>query len=284
MLISLDPNPPFDTPCAERLQALERHLRRGSEGSISLRDYRFLLQEASMTIPRSSRTLQEDLRRYSAYCDDVKYGDNAKRLELDPLATRDAVVWLLGRPWLESPLKPRISSACLRCLLLAQLLHAEIQMQYRRLRPPREPWTPDRVVGIPVRLIPGTDSGYVQLWMVDGRLANFNLARLEQFISFTEKPTDDYVPLSPQRQFEMVVETHDRQLLERLCWQFRGLKKQNETRAIMRVEASLWVMTLEILEAHIGSTQRASLRRVPDKSFILPLNEHVTIHCQEVQP
>jgi hypothetical protein len=201
---------------------------------------------------------------------------------LDPLVTRDAVVWLLGRPWLESPLQPRISSACLRCLLLAQALHAEVQMQYRRLRQAHEPWVPDRVTGIPVRFIPGTDSGYVQLHMADGRLANFNLSRLEQSVDFTEKPTDCYVSSAPQRLFELVVETRNPNLLERLCWQFHGLKKQGETRAVMRVEESLWVMTLEMLEAHIYRTLRAPLRRIPDKPLTLQIDEDVTIHCLEV--
>jgi hypothetical protein len=282
MLIRLDPNPPFDTPCTKRLTALEACLRRHSVGGISLREYRVLLQDAGIAVPRSDRTLQEDLRRYAAYCDDVKYGGHAKRLVLDPLASRDAVVWVLGRPWLESPLKPHISSACLRCLLLAQVSRAEVQMQYRRLRQAHEPWVPDSVTGIPMRLIPGTDSGYVQLHMQDGRLANFNLARLEQSVGFTEKSTDCYVSISPQRQFELVVETRDTQLLERLCWQFRGLKKQGERRAIMHVEESLWVMTLEMIEAHIHRTRRASLRRIPDNPLTLHIDEDVTFYCCEV--
>jgi hypothetical protein len=282
MLIRLDPNPPFDIPCSKRLIALETHLRRRSQGSMSVRQYRALLHDVDMDIPRSDRTLQEDLRRYAAYCDDVRYGRHAKKLELDPLASRDAVVWLLGHPWLESPMQPHISSACLRCLLLARLLHAEVQMQYRRLRLPEEPWVPDMVVGIPVRVIPGADAGYIQLHMPDGRLANFNLTRLEHVVSFTEQPTDHYAPLPPQRQFEMVVETQDMHLLERLCWQFHGLKKQGEGRVVMRVEESLWVMTLDMLEAHLRRTQDAATRRIPDAPFTLRLNKQVTMHGREI--
>lgn len=282
MLIRLDPNPPFDAPCTKRLMALETSLRRHSVGGISLREYRILLQDTPISAPRSDRTLQEDLRRYAAYCDDVNYGGYAKRLTLDPLASRDGIVWLLGRPWLESPLKPHVSSACLRCLLLAQVSRAEVQMQYRRLRLAHEPWVPDRVTGIPVRFIPGTDSGYVQLHMADGRLANFNLSRLEQSVGFTEKPTECYVAVAPQRQFELGVETRDTNILERLCWQFHGLKKQGETRAVMRVEESLWVMTLDMLEAHIRRTRRGPMRRVPDKPLTLRIDEDVTIHSREV--
>jgi hypothetical protein len=282
MLLQLDPNPPFDAHCTKRLIALETHLRRSSEGHISVRRYRALLQDIGINVPRSDRTLQEDLRRYATYCDDVKYGGYAKRLELQPLAGRDAVVWLLGRPWLESPLQPHISSACLRCLLLAQLSRAEVQMQYRRLRASQEPWVPELVIGVPVRFIPGTDSGYIQMQMQEGHLANFNLMRLEHVVRFTEKPTDHYTPLPVQRQFEMVVETQDVHLLERLCWQFHGLKKQGEGRAVMRVEESLWVMTLDMIEGHLRRTQRAATRRIPDEPLTLRFNKDVTLHCREV--
>jgi hypothetical protein len=284
MLLRLDPHPPFDIPCTKRLMALEAHLRHCSEGQISVRKYRSLLHDQGLGVPRSARTLQEDLRRYAAYCDDVIYGGNTKSLKLDPFASRDAVAWLLGRPWLDSPLKPHLSSACLRCLLLAQVFHAEIQMQYRRLRQPHEPWVPEVVTGIPIRFIPGADSGYVQLHMIDGRLANFNLARVEQFIRITEQPTDRYLPLSPPRQFEVVIETRDVHLLDRLCRQFHSLKKQSAQCAVMLVEESLWVMTLELLEAHIYRTQQVAQRRLLQEPFTVQLNEDVTLHSQEVQP
>jgi hypothetical protein len=284
MLLRLNPHPPFDIPCTERLMALEAHLRRRSEGQISVREYRSLLQNLGVNVPRSARTLQEDLRRYAAYCDDIIYGGHTKNLKLDPFASRDAVAWLMGRPWLDSPLEPHLSSACLRCLLLAQVSHAEIQMQYRRLRQPHEPWIPEVVTGIPVRFIPGADSGYVQLHMAEGRLANFNLARVEQFISMTGQSTDHYSPLALPRQFEMVIETQDAHLLDRLCRQFHGLKKQSAQCAVMLVEESLWVMTLELLEAHIHRTQQAAERRPPHAPFTLQLNEDITLHCQEVKP
>jgi hypothetical protein len=284
MLIQLDPHPPFDALCTKRLMALEAYLRRRSEGQIAVREYRSLLQDLGLDVPRSARTLQEDLRRYAAYCDDVIYGGHAKSLKLDPFASRDAVVWLVGRSWLDSPLKPHLSSACLRCLLLAQVSHAEIQMQYRRLRQPHEPWVPEVVTGIPIRFIPGADSGYVQLHMADGRLANFNLARVEQFIHMTEQPTDHYAPLAPPRQFEMVIDTQDMHLLDRLCRQFHGLRKQSAQRAVIIVEESLWVMTLELLEAHIYQTQRVAQRRIPQEPFTVQLNEDIAIHCQETKP
>lgn len=284
MLIRLDPHPPFDIPCTKRLMALEAHLRRRSEGQISVREYRSLLQDLGIDVPRSARTLQEDLRRYAASCDDVIYGGNTKSLKLDPFASRDAVAWLLGRPWLDSPLKPYLSSACLRCLLLAQVSHAEIQMQYRRLRQPHEPWVPEVVTGLPVRFIPGADSGYVQLYMVDGRLANFNLARVAQFISLTGQATDHYAPLSLPRQFEMVIKTRDVHILDRLCSQFHGLRKQSAQCAVMHVEESLWVMTLELLEAHIHRTQQVAQRHLPQEPFTVQLNEDVVLHCQEVKP
>ena len=91
MLIRLDPHPPFDLPCAKRLIALEAYLRRRSEGQISVREYRSLLQDLGIDVPRSARTLQEDLRRYAAYCDDVLYGEHAKSLKLDPFVSHDAV-------------------------------------------------------------------------------------------------------------------------------------------------------------------------------------------------
>ncbi len=283
MLLRLDPHPPFDLPCTKRLIALEGYLRRRSEGQIALREYRVLLQELGLEVPRSARTLQEDLRRYATYCDDILYGEHAKSLKLDPFASHDAVAWLLGRPWLDAPLKPHLSSACLRCLLLAQISQAEIQMQYRRLRQPHEPWRPEVLTGIPVRFIPGADSGYVQLHMVDGRLANLNLARVEQFISLTGQATEHYAPLAPPRHYAMIVETQDVHLLERLCRQFQGLTKQSASRAVIHVEESLWVMTRDLLEAHIRRTQQGAQRRLPQAPFTVQLHKDVILHCQEAE-
>jgi len=86
MLIRTDPQSPFDTPCTQRLIALENVLRRHSDSSITISQYQEVLEQAAISVP-TTRTLQEYLRRYGRYCDDVVYGNNAKKLRLDPNAT-----------------------------------------------------------------------------------------------------------------------------------------------------------------------------------------------------
>lgn len=281
MLIRNDPQPPFDTPCTQRLIALENVLRRHSDSSITISQYQEVLEQAAISVP-TTRTLQEDLRRYGRYCDDVVYGNNAKKLRLAPDATRDAVIWLLGVPWLESPLCPRISSACVRCLLLAKELKAEVAINYSALRKPGEPWVPREIVGIPIRPIPGADAGYFQLHIAAGYPMNINLSRIQRFVSFTGQATDGYVALAPEQQLVFTLEISEPYLLNRLVAQFAGLKKQSKNRAVMHVEKSLRRMTIDMLQSHLQRT-KTDQRQVPDKATTLKINDNVSIQIEEMK-
>jgi hypothetical protein len=240
---------------------LENQLRRQSERQITLKNYNEWLEDAGLAIP-SRRTLNEDLKRYADYCDDVRYGEetNSKMLSLNPRATRDAVTYLMGKAWLDSPLRPRLSSSCLRCFLLAMQQQAEVDFPYNALRKPGEPWVPAIKYGVPLRVIPGTDSGYVQLWMVGGGRMNINLTRVTQGVRFTGKTAQDYQPLQEEKKVKFTVESSDVYLLERLDWQFPNLVKEGDSRVVLEVDKSLEVMTRDILVAHLHRTQSLEKR------------------------
>jgi hypothetical protein len=240
---------------------LENQLRRQSEKNITLKNYSEWLEDAGISIP-SRRTLNEDLNRYTDYCDDVRYGEEtkSKTLSLDPKVTRDAVAYLMGRAWLYSPLRPRLSSSCLRCFLLAMELQAEVDFPYSALRKPGEPWVPQIRGGVPVRVIPGTDSGYVQLWRFDGKRTNINLARVSQGVRFTGKTAQEYQPLQEEKKVKFAVESSDAYLLERLGWQFPNFVKEGHSRMGLEVDRSLAVMTNAILVAHLHRTQSLEKR------------------------
>ncbi|OQW91250.1 MAG: hypothetical protein BWK78_05165 [Thiotrichaceae bacterium IS1] len=256
MLLRFTTHLPFDQPRTERLFCLEKQLRRQSEKSITLKNYSEWLEDAGISMP-SRRTLNEDLSRYTDYCDDVRYGEEtkSKTLSLDPRATRDAVAYLMGKAWLDSPLRPRLSSSCLRCFLLAIELRAEIDFPYSALRKPGEPWVPRIICGVPVRIIPGIDSGYVRLWLSWGGRMNINLARVSQGVRFTGKNALEYQPLQEEKKVKFMVESSDVYLLERLCKQFPSFVKEGHSQVMLEVDKSLEVMTRDILVAHLHRTQ-----------------------------
>ncbi|TGO02202.1 hypothetical protein PN36_28670 [Candidatus Thiomargarita nelsonii] len=196
-------------------------------------------------------------------------------------ATRDAVIWLLGVPWLESPLRPRLSSACVRCLLLAKELKAEVAINYSALRKQGEPWVPREIVGIPIRLIPGADAGYFQLHIAasDPRKI-INLSRIQRFVSFTGQATDGYVALTPAPQLVFTLEISEPYLLNRLVAQFAGLKKAGKNRAVMHVEESLGIMTFDMLQSHLQRT-KTDQRQV--QATTVKINDNVSIQIEEMK-
>jgi len=254
MLLDLVKAHPFEAPRLVRLSCLEVALRRSSEGAMTLDEYSGLLRTAGIRLP-TERTLYEDISRYALFCDDLVYGKHAKTLEIDPTASRDAVAWMLGAPWLDSPLRPRLSSAQLRCLLLAMRQRAEVRFQYRPLRKPGDPWTPTFLTGIPLRTIPGIDSGYIQLWVANGSLLNLNLARFEESpVSFTSVDASAYSPPRPEKTVEIRITTEDVHLQERLLKQFKGLQKRGWNTTALSIDESLALMMLDILSSHLQRT------------------------------
>ncbi len=258
MLLKLLPYSPFEIPRTERLIVLENHLRRRSHGGMALRDYVEWLEQAGIKKPSSRRTLYEDLRRYADFCDDIEYGDNNKNLQLDSTATRDATAWLMGQAWVNSPLKPYLSSAIVRCMLLAMSEKAEVHFHYKKLRNPGEPWAPNPHWCIPLHLIPGTDAGYMEVFGQHGGRYSISISRVSAMIQITDKTLLDYPPLPPKRQARLTIKTNDIQLRERLKLQFQGFREEDRNTLILELDADLGRMTLDIIEAHLSRTRSTS--------------------------
>ena len=121
-----------ETSLRERAKVLERRLRRASDGSVKIREYGEWIEEMGLPVP-SRQTLRLDIERYAAWCDDLIYGENKKSLIIDPHVREDAIRYFLGEPWVDSPLKPKLSSSVCRCLLLAMHLKEEVEFQYAAL-------------------------------------------------------------------------------------------------------------------------------------------------------
>ena len=254
MLIRLLSHSPFEKPRTERLICLETHLRQKSESTITLKHYLDWLEQANITIP-TRRTLNEDLKRYANFCDDVRYGGDTKSLSLTPSATKDAITWFMGNAWLDAPLRPRLFSSCVRCLLLARELQSEVDFPYNPLRKPGQSWIPQTAKGIPLRLIPGADSGYMQLWREWGGKSIFNLARIPKYVCFTGNSAKNYAPLQKEQFVLITVKSDDRFILERLKKQFPNFVVEERQRVILQIEKSLALMTTEMLKAHLARTQ-----------------------------
>jgi hypothetical protein len=267
MLIQLLNQLPFDKPCTERLECLENKLRRKSDGKMTLKNYIKWLEEAEIVLP-TRRTLTKDLRRYADFCDDVQYGGETKSLSLNPTATRDAVAWLLGHAWLDSPLRPKLSSSCVRSLLLAKELQEEVDFPYNPLRKPGEAWKPQLKRGIPLKFIPGADSSYMQLQVDWGGKSNLNLAHIRQSVKFTEDNTQEYAPLKEEQYTRITVESTDIFLIEGLQRQFSNFViREGGHKATLQIEKSQALMARDMLKAYLERTQTSN-RQIPPQQNI----------------
>ncbi|OUD15641.1 hypothetical protein [Thioflexithrix psekupsensis] len=269
MILKTLPYSPFEEPRMARLIILERHLRRKSYGECKLADYSKWLEQAHFSLP-SRRTLYEDLRRYADFCDDISYHNGSKILRIDSKATHDATRWLMGEGWLHSPLKPRLLSATLRCLLLAEVEQREVYVSYRQLRRMGKPWSPRTLVGKVLRIVPGSDSGYLQLQQrAEPKRITLNMTRLER-AKFTGESTAIYPP-EPLDEYKKLMVFHpDKHLIERLRRQYAGFKENDENTLILLVPESQQLMTTDLLEAHLRRTENADpvQRLSPDQSMI----------------
>ncbi len=264
MIIHLDP----DCFCCEvqvckRLQVLERGLRRASDGRMKLSEYASWLERAGLAVP-SRQTLRLDLERYIQHCDDLVYGEHQKMIEINVHANRDAIRYFLGEPWLPSPLKPRLSSSVCRCFLLAMHLQAEVEFQYAAL--PQSGAAPTFKIhrGIPLRTLPGADSGYLAIWEENGQIMHINLARVRGRVAFTGNDSRHYLPPVKDPQIVLSVLCEDPQTLQRLADQFGGLIQGKKLSFAMA--QSLALMNADFLEAWLRRTSaapRQAERKVP---------------------
>ncbi len=267
MLLRLLPYTLFEAARTERLRILEDRLRRNSHGRMALGDYVAWLDEAGTKKPASRRTLHEDLRRYGEFCDDVVYGENSKSLELDSRATRDATAWLMGRAWVESPLKPYLPSAVIRCLLLAMEEKTEVHFHYRKLRNPGEPWQANPYWCVPLRLLPGADGGYMEMFSRNGGRFPISLSRVSAIMGMTDQGLQDYPPLPPRQYARLTLRTRDTQLQDRLSTQFKGLVKQDQETLVLELEEGLARMTWDMLEAHLARTKTTKRSLPHEKQY-----------------
>lgn len=249
-----------------RLKVLERQLRRSSDGMARLADYAAWLREAGLSVP-SRQTLRTDLRRYTEYCDDLRYGEYRKTLAITVHAKRDAVRYFLGEPWLASPLKPALSSSVCRCLLLAMHLREEVEFQYAALPQPGLAPTFKVHRGVPLRTLPGGDSAYMAIWLADGAVMHINLTRVRGRVAFTGDAPRRYRPPRQEPEVTLVARCANRQALERCCAQFAG---GSETGGEIRfaVPASLALMTADILDSWWHRTSAA--QRKAERLLHLP--------------
>ena len=248
MLIYLQP----ESFCGElslrdRAKVLEGHLRRSSDGSMKLGDYVEWLEVAGLPLP-SRQTLRLDIERYASWCDDIIYGKGKKILYVNSHARRDAIRYFLGEPWVDSPLKPKLSSSVCRCLLLAMNLKEEVEFQYAAL--PKEGHAPTYKVhrGVPVRTLPGSDAGYMAIWLKDGRVFTINLTRVLGRVSFTGQSTQSYQSRKTETPLILSVQSQSLQSVKRCADQFEGgMRKGNTIR--FSLPESMALMTADIIDA-----------------------------------
>lgn len=248
MLIHLRP----ESFCGEvslrdRAKVLEGRLRRSSDGSMKLGNYVEWLEEAELPLP-SRQTLRLDIERYASWCDDIAYGEGKKILYVNSHARGDAIRYFLGEPWVDSPLKPKLSSSVCRCLLLAMHLKEEVEFQYAAL--PKEGNAPTYKVhrGVPVGTLPGSDSGYMDIWLKDGREFTINLARVQGRVSFTGQSTKSYQSRKTEIPLILNVQSQNLRSVERCTDQFEGgVRKGNTIR--FSLPESMALMTADILDA-----------------------------------
>lgn len=257
---------PLDQAVRRRLECLESRLRRASENRVSVGRYATWLAQDHLP-PVSRVTLRQDFLRYAEIYDDVVYDGRRRLLYLDPDADSDARRWLMGYAWGEHPLRPKLSSSVVRCLLQAQLAGAEVEFQYLSVSGTSfAQWT-----GIPVGLVGGQDSAYLRLWLPDGHVWTFDLARIHGSVRWTNTHHAPYPAMEDDPIHVMTVSVSDADLLARLTNQFVGFRRLDTFSAELRLPRSLLLMTANLIEAWLRrhSPVLPSSRRVPERDVKL---------------
>ncbi|MHB1563729.1 MAG: hypothetical protein ACYCXP_06490 [Leptospirillum sp.] len=267
----------------KRVKLLERRLRSSSDGTVKISEYGEWIEEAGLPVP-TRQTLRLDLERYAAWCDDIAYGGGRKILAIDPHAGKDAIRHFLGEPWIDSPLKPKLSSSACRCFLLAMVLKKEVEFPYTAL--PREGSPPTYKIhrGVPIRTLPGSDSGYMAVWERSGQVFPINLARSQGRVSFTKQAdiSSYKTPKIYAEQAILDVQSGDKQATERCLNQFDGgVRKENAI--LIPVPEIMAVMMADILESWWRRT--TTMPRQVERTFsISGKTTTISIHRKENVP
>lgn len=253
----------FDHKIYNRLVCLEKHVRLSSETEWRLEDYEAWLQQEGIPLPQP-KTLRSDLKIYANLCDDVSRPPYAKVFRLDPSQSQDAICYFLGQAWLQSPLQPRLSSSIARCFLFALRHKLEVTFNYRELDLSNVTsfnFIKD-VRGIPINVIPGTDSAYMAVWFQDGSVRYFNLSRVVDKVAILKRvsPTD-YVPyLKNEKKTTLSLVAHHPKakiVLERISNQFKGLRLFPDKPQIdCFIPEQKHLMIANILESFIRRTSK----------------------------
>ncbi|MCY0908739.1 MAG: hypothetical protein OWR62_10145 [Sulfobacillus thermotolerans] len=234
-------------------------MRRASAGQWRIGDYIEWLEEADLPVP-AERTLQSDVHRYAALCDDVSYG---RTITLNDQATTDAVRWFLGAPWVDHPLAPPLYSSVVRCLLLAMQSQQEVLFSYAPM--PREDKAPTEThwhTGIPWRMVPGFGAAHLFIWRKDGRLMPLNLVRIRGLVKWTGRDATGYAPPQFPKAGHVVVTVSNPLMLDRLRLHYPALQRRDAQTAIFPVPATDAVMVSDMLEGWIRRTEPVPERQV----------------------
>jgi hypothetical protein len=199
------------------------------------------------------------MERYALECDDLIYGEGQKSLRIDVHADLDAVRYFLGEPWLASPLRPRLASSVCRCLLLAMRLGKEAEFPYAALA--QAGMAPGFKMhrGIPLRLLPGADSGYMAVWLESGQVMHINLARVRGRVSLAGRDGAAYAPPLPDPTRILRLQTGDEEAILRCLDQFATAQRAGGELRVALPE-SLATMTADMLEAWWRRTAAATRR------------------------
>lgn len=252
----------FDRKVYNRLLCLERNVRISSDTQWRIEDYETWLRKEGIAVPQP-KTCRNDLRIYANLYDDVFYPSYAKVLKLDPSQSQDAISHFLGQAWVDSPLKPRLSSSVARCFLFAMHEKREIVFNYEEL---------DlsnllsfnllkHVKGIPINVLPGLDSAYIVLWCKDGSLRHFNLARVVDKVVISENVSAHlyYAPYPEEEKkitLSLTAKHHKAKVvLERIARQFKGLVLfSGESKIECFIPEQKLLMIVNVLESFIRRT------------------------------
>ncbi|MCB1777941.1 MAG: hypothetical protein KDI50_10950, partial [Candidatus Competibacteraceae bacterium] len=211
-------------------------------------------------------------------CDDVIYGERHKKtLMLDVHARRDAIRYFLGEPWLASPLQPRLSSAVCRSLLLAMHLREEVEFSYAALPQPDLAPTFKLHRGVPLRTLPGSDSGYMAIWMEYGAVMHINLARVQGSVAFTDGTIGHYQSPCTDPTVVLTVNCPDLPAAARCADQFDGAVR-NGLELRFTLPHSLAVMTADLLESWWRRTSGSP--RQADRRLDLPSGQQIQLRIQ----
>lgn len=270
MLLSYDPAAPFSEKRRKRLLFLERHVHQRIESRatalITAPALRELLFAAGVPEPgeyTERRALERDLDDYATLCDDFvptrqitggrPVGGSSVGYALDVGASRDAIRYFLGEPWLQTALQPRLSSAIARCFLLAMAERREVEFEYRRVPRAGESWVSHRLRGVPLHVVPGLDSAYFQLLGEQGRF-NVNLARVAYPVFWTDHALAA-PPAEPLRQVKITLRFEQVEDARALVETFTGLRREDSRTASIVVPEALATMTADRLAAYLYRTR-----------------------------